>query len=266
MTEQTGAPEADVDTLAVPVVELRPALEAILMVSDEPLDQVRLASVVGHPVADVENALRTLAGEYADQGRGFDLRAVAGGWRFYSRPEFAEVVGVDLSIPSLLIARRLLDGATVVAHPRPISPFNWSVYVQTGERIHYTHVNLIRRRAKPEPPPDAGFIERLDASYRPLDDPIWEVRSRFGENDGDRQLARSAWLADELGFFRRFAELPVYDGTTPGSRCVWFFDLRFLAPGRTAVPFRYGACRDGPQARWRVHQIDERGSLVRLIP
>ena len=73
--------DLDVDTLAVPIAELRPALEAILMVSDEPLGTVRLASVVGHPVEEVESALAALAGEYAEQGRGFDLRSVAGGWR-----------------------------------------------------------------------------------------------------------------------------------------------------------------------------------------
>ena len=67
-----------VDTLDVAVAELRPALEAILMVSDEPLATVRLASVVGHPVEDVQAALEALAGEYAEQGRGFDLRPVAG--------------------------------------------------------------------------------------------------------------------------------------------------------------------------------------------
>ncbi len=42
MSEQSAAPQTDVETLAVAVVELRPALEAILMVSDEPLDTVRL--------------------------------------------------------------------------------------------------------------------------------------------------------------------------------------------------------------------------------
>lgn len=162
------------------------------------------------------------------------------------------------------VANRL-DGATVVAHPRPVSPFNWSVYVLEGERIHATHVNLIRRRAEPEPPVDAGFIERLDAPYRPLDDATWDVHSRFGESDAERTLARSAWLADELAFFRRFAELPVYDGTTPGSRCVWFFDLRFAAPGRNVLPFRYGVCRAAADARWRVHEIDGHGRLVRLI-
>jgi inner membrane protein len=163
------------------------------------------------------------------------------------------------------VANRL-DGATVVAHPGPVSPFNWSVYVQTGEHIHSTHVNLMRRRAQPEPSADAGFIDRLDAPYRPLHDADWKVRSRFGETKDERRVARSAWLAGELGFFRRFAELPVYDGTTPGSRCVWFFDLRFAAPGRGTVPFRYGACREAADARWRAYQVDKRGQLVRLIP
>lgn len=157
-----------------------------------------------------------------------------------------------------------LDKATVVAHPRPVSPFNWTVYVRSGADIHYAHVNLIRRHAKPQPSPDAGLIERLDAPYRPLDDAVWQTRSRFGESGGDRALARSAWLADELDFFRRFAELPVYDGTSPGTGCVWFFDLRFEAPGRDTVPFRYGACRDAPEARWRVHEVDKRGRIVRL--
>ena len=71
MNDQPETPQVqeDVDTLSVPITELRPALEAILMVSDEPLDQVRLASVVGHPVADVEQALEALAAEYAEQGR-----------------------------------------------------------------------------------------------------------------------------------------------------------------------------------------------------
>jgi inner membrane protein len=153
-----------------------------------------------------------------------------------------------------------LTGPPLHVHTREDETF----YVLDGERIHATHVNLIRRRARPEPAPDASFIERLDAPYRPLDDAAWEVHSRFGENDADRTLARSAWQADELAFFRRFAELPVYDGTTPGSTCVWFFDLRFEAPGRDTVPFRYGACRDAPEARWRVHEVDKRGRIVRL--
>jgi segregation and condensation protein B len=114
--------EQDPDTLAVPVTELRPALEAILMVADEPLDTVRLASVIGHPVDDVRAALETLAGEYAEQGRGFELRGVAGGWRFYSRPEYAAVVeGFVLEGQQARLTQAALETLAVVAYKQPVT-------------------------------------------------------------------------------------------------------------------------------------------------
>ena len=114
--------DAGDDTLDVAVAELRPALEAILMVSDEPLGTVRLASVVGHPVEAVEAALAALAGEYAEQGRGFDLRSVAGGWRFYSRPEFAGVVeSFVLEGQQARLTRAALETLSVVAYKQPVS-------------------------------------------------------------------------------------------------------------------------------------------------
>ncbi len=128
MSDQTGAMPADtettddVDTLSVAVAELRPALEAILMVSDEPLSEVSLASVVGHPVVDVEQALAALAAEYAEQGRGFDLRSVAGGWRFYSRPEFAGVVeSFVLDGQQARLTQAALETLSVVAYKQPVS-------------------------------------------------------------------------------------------------------------------------------------------------
>ena len=115
-------PAEDVETLAVAVAELRPALEAILMVSDEPLDKVRLASVVGHPVSEVEAALEALAAEYAEQGRGFELRSVAGGWRFYSRPEFAGVVeSFVLEGQQARLTQAALETLSVVAYKQPVS-------------------------------------------------------------------------------------------------------------------------------------------------
>jgi segregation and condensation protein B len=109
-------------TLDVAVAELRPALEAILMVSDEPLGAVRLATVVGHPVEEVEAALEALAVEYAEQGRGFDLRSVAGGWRFYSRPELAGVVeSFVLEGQQARLTQAALETLSVVAYKQPIS-------------------------------------------------------------------------------------------------------------------------------------------------
>ena len=82
----------ETETLAIPLADLRPALEAVLMVADQPLDQVSLATAVGYPVREVAEALAALAAEYDESGRGFELRNVAGGWRYYTREEFAPVV------------------------------------------------------------------------------------------------------------------------------------------------------------------------------
>lgn len=116
--EAAEEPEA----LDVPLVELRPALEAILMVSDQPLDQVTLASAVGHPVDEVVAALGDLAVEYDEQGRGFELRNVAGGWRYYTREECAAVVeAFVLEGQQARLTQAALETLAVVAYKQPVS-------------------------------------------------------------------------------------------------------------------------------------------------
>ena len=110
------------DMLAVAVAELRPSLEALLMVADQPLDVSTLASAVGHPVDDVDAALNALAGEYTQQGRGFELRNVAGGWRFYTRDEYAAVVeGFVLEGQQARLTQAALETLAVVAYKQPVS-------------------------------------------------------------------------------------------------------------------------------------------------
>lgn len=110
------------ETLAVPVAELRPALEAVLMVADQPLDQVTLATAVGYPVEEVATALEGLAAEYAEQGRGFDLRQVAGGWRYYTREEYASVVEqFVLEGQQARLTQAALETLAVVAYKQPVS-------------------------------------------------------------------------------------------------------------------------------------------------
>ncbi len=123
-TGWTGEPGQDPtgETLDVAVAELRPSLEAVLMISDQPLDSMTLASAVGHPVVEVEQALADLAAEYTEQGRGFELRNVAGGWRFYSRDEYAAVVeGFVLDGQQARLTNAALETLAVVAYKQPIS-------------------------------------------------------------------------------------------------------------------------------------------------
>ncbi len=109
-------------TLDVPLADLRPALEALLMVADQPLDHLTLASAVGYPPEEVRQALAGLAAEYAEQGRGFDLRNVAGGWRFYTREELAPVVEkFVVDGQQARLTQAALETLSVVAYRQPVS-------------------------------------------------------------------------------------------------------------------------------------------------
>jgi segregation and condensation protein B len=122
LTGEKGEVEVGPETLAVPVAELRPALEAVLMVADQPLDTVTLASAVGYPVEEVKRALAGLAEEYLSQGRGFDLRHVAGGWRFYTREEYTPVVEkFVLDGQQARLTQAALETLAVVAYKQPVS-------------------------------------------------------------------------------------------------------------------------------------------------
>jgi segregation and condensation protein B len=119
--ETVEAPDAE-ETLAIPLADLRPALEAVLMVADQPLDQVSLATAVGYPVGEVTAALNALAADYDETGRGFELRNVAGGWRFYTREEFAPVVEkFVLEGQQARLTRAALETLAVVAYKQPVS-------------------------------------------------------------------------------------------------------------------------------------------------
>jgi segregation and condensation protein B len=110
------------DVLEVAVGELRPSLEALLMIADQPLDETSLATAVGHPLDDVAAALTSLADEYAEQGRGFELRNVAGGWRYYTREEYAPVVeAFVLDGQQARLTQAALETLAVVAYRQPVS-------------------------------------------------------------------------------------------------------------------------------------------------
>lgn len=102
--------------------ELKPALEAVLMIADQPLDQVSLAQAVGAPPVEVGTALAELAAEYTEQGRGFDLRNVGGGWRFYTRAEYGPLVEQFVADgQQARLTQAALETLAVVAYRQPVS-------------------------------------------------------------------------------------------------------------------------------------------------
>jgi inner membrane protein len=148
-----------------------------------------------------------------------------------------------------------LKQAEVSAQPRPVSPFNWLVIVNSGDDVRYSLINLVRRESR-RLTGDAGFIARLDAVYLPLAEAQWVHATRFGASDAERAIARDVWSHPRFAFYRWFAEHPVLlrvDSGNP-STCAWFQDLRFFTPGRDTWPFRYGMCKEDG-GRWELFQL-----------
>jgi len=98
------------------------ALEAVLMVVDEPVTTMALASALEQPVPDVEAALAELEAGYEDENRGFTLREVGGGWRMYSRHEYAPVVErFVLDGQQARLTQASLETLAVIAYRQPVS-------------------------------------------------------------------------------------------------------------------------------------------------
>ncbi len=101
---------------------LRTALEAILLVADEPVPVVVLAQVLERPRNEVLAELCDLAAAYAAEGRGFDLREIAGGWRFYTREDCAPLVERFVSdAQEVRLTQAALETLAVVAYRQPVS-------------------------------------------------------------------------------------------------------------------------------------------------
>lgn len=100
----------------------RSAIEAVLMVVDEPVSELSLASALELPVEDVRAHLVALEEDYAASTRGFTLRDVAGGWRIYSRPDYAPVVEkFVLDGQQAKLTQASLETLAVIAYRQPVS-------------------------------------------------------------------------------------------------------------------------------------------------
>jgi segregation and condensation protein B len=103
-------------------VNVAGALEALLLLAAEPVTEFELAQAVGVPESVVAETLTELVAFYTETGRGFELRQVGGGWRYYTREDYA-----DLIIRSVVegqqsrLSQAALETLAVVAYTQPIS-------------------------------------------------------------------------------------------------------------------------------------------------
>lgn len=111
---------ADLDTLNPN--SLKGALEAMLLVSSDPVSASALAKILDVTPGEVASLLAELKVEYEEANRGFQLREVAGGWRLFTHPAYHEQVeALALSWDTQRLSQAALETLAVIAYHQPVT-------------------------------------------------------------------------------------------------------------------------------------------------
>lgn len=102
--------------------QLTGALEALLFVSDEPIDTLTLARAVEVETTEAQQALIALRDRLERENAGVQLREVAGGWRLYTHPSYHELVqSYVLSWDTRRMSQAALETLAIVAYAQPVT-------------------------------------------------------------------------------------------------------------------------------------------------
>jgi len=105
------------------VDELKPIIESLIYVSEEPITVKQLAALLeGEAVTDIQTAADQLTEEFNARGGGLEIRQLAGGYRITTRLELSEYVRRYLkSQPSARLSLAALETLAVIAYKQPIT-------------------------------------------------------------------------------------------------------------------------------------------------
>ena len=102
--------------------DLKGALEALLLVSSDPVSASQLASALDATPGEVASLLAELSVEYTEANRGFQLREVAGGWRLFTHPAWHDrVEAYVLSWDTQKLSQAALETLAVIAYHQPVT-------------------------------------------------------------------------------------------------------------------------------------------------
>ncbi len=103
--------------------ERRAALEAIIYAADEPATIEQLAAALGEEKLVVQASLDELVASYCAEERGVEIRAVAGGYKMYTKPQQHDVVRrfIKSLRPALRLTMPALETLAVIAYKQPVT-------------------------------------------------------------------------------------------------------------------------------------------------
>jgi segregation and condensation protein B len=183
--EQAPAAEGPVEASTEASTEARRALEAIVMVADQPADAQLLAQLVELSPGVVEATLEALAAEYEEQHRGFRLVKVAGGWRFQSHEDLSPYVErFVLSGQSARLSAAALETLAIVAYKQPISRAQVAA-------IRGVNVDGVMRTLQ-----QRGYIDEIGRDAGPGQATLFGTTAEFLERVGLNSLEELPSLGD----------------------------------------------------------------------
>jgi len=142
------------------------------------------------------------------------------------------------------------------AFAQPLSPLHWKLIASTATQHHVAHLDLGGRGPWVPAWPGLRWLHALADAYQPAPALAWERHWRLGDPQEQHGVVEPLWHDARFAPFRRFATHPALAriDAGAGTDCVWFTDLRYDLPTLPEV-FRYGFCRDGEQAPWRLYRL-----------
>ncbi len=165
--------------------EHKRAIEAVILVSDNPVEPTLLAQLLEIPKTTVEEICEALAQEYKEQGRGFVLANVAGGYRFQTDPEMAPYVErFVLDGQGSRLSSAALETLAIIAYKQPISRMQVSA-------IRGVNVEAVIRTLQ-----QRGYIGEVGKDPGPGNAVLFGTTSLFLERLGLNALSDLPPLAD----------------------------------------------------------------------
>jgi len=166
-------------------IEMRRAIEAIVLAATEPVHSTVMAQLLELPVETIDELCAQLAAEYDAQGRGFQLARVAGGYRFQTHPDAHPYVErFVLEGQTVRLSGPALETLAIIAYKQPVSRAQLSAI--RGVNVDATLKTLVAR----------GYVEESGHEHTPGNPTLFSTTRLFLERLGLDSLAELPPLAD----------------------------------------------------------------------
>lgn len=198
--------------------QLEGALEALLFVTDEPVNAIVMADMLEIEPAQAEEALGRLRDRLASEGSGIVLREVAGGWRLFTHPAYHELVEkYVVSWDTRKLSQAALETLSIVAYSQPIT------------RARISAVRGVNSDSSVNSLVEKGLLREVGTEDAPGNPVLYATTQTFLEKFGLRSVAdlpplesfapdeeTRRFVAERLSASRMTEGLSVPEGLTAG--------------------------------------------------